>query len=216
MLYFSFAETSALPDKLHPSYPAFLYPHLLTQAIVRPDTRLLLNNILSNNIIMAANLNPYGHLYTDAHRWRSMTSSALNMYRMFTTRTHNKQDGVLDLSLGNYTCRSCEKAFTSSHGLEVHVRRVHTGSRHFTCDVCNKTFGHAVSLDQHRSVHGQERLFSCKQCGKTFKRSSTLATHLLIHSDTRPFPCMYCGKRFHQKSDMKKHTYIHTGKIHSR
>ncbi|XP_046543418.1 zinc finger protein 547-like [Haliotis rubra] len=112
---------------------------------------------------------------------------------------------------GSFECVKCLKQFTTPHGLEVHVRRSHSGRRPYACDVCNKTFGHAVSLTQHRAVHSQEKSFQCNQCGKSFKRSSTLSTHLLIHSDTRPYPCPYCGKRFHQKSDMKKHTYIHTG-----
>ncbi|XP_036072095.1 growth factor independent 1A transcription repressor a isoform X1 [Oryzias melastigma] len=112
---------------------------------------------------------------------------------------------------GSYKCVKCCKVFSTPHGLEVHVRRSHSGTRPFECGICGKTFGHAVSLDQHRAVHSQERSFSCKICGKSFKRSSTLSTHLLIHSDTRPYPCQYCGKRFHQKSDMKKHTFIHTG-----
>ncbi|XP_008332275.1 growth factor independent 1A transcription repressor a [Cynoglossus semilaevis] len=111
----------------------------------------------------------------------------------------------------SYKCIKCYKVFSTPHGLEVHVRRSHSGTRPFECGICGKTFGHAVSLDQHRAVHSQERSFSCKICGKSFKRSSTLSTHLLIHSDTRPYPCQYCGKRFHQKSDMKKHTFIHTG-----
>uniref|UniRef100_A0A8C9Z577 Growth factor independent 1B transcriptional repressor n=1 Tax=Sander lucioperca TaxID=283035 RepID=A0A8C9Z577_SANLU len=110
-----------------------------------------------------------------------------------------------------YHCITCEKVFSTPHGLEVHVRRSHSGTRPFGCSVCRKTFGHAVSLEQHMNVHSQEKSFECKMCGKSFKRSSTLSTHLLIHSDTRPYPCQYCGKRFHQKSDMKKHTYIHTG-----
>ncbi|KAA0719942.1 Zinc finger protein [Triplophysa tibetana] len=110
-----------------------------------------------------------------------------------------------------YHCVTCDKVFSTPHGLEVHVRRSHSGTRPFGCSICRKSFGHAVSLEQHMNVHSQERSFECKMCGKTFKRSSTLSTHLLIHSDTRPYPCQYCGKRFHQKSDMKKHTYIHTG-----
>ncbi|XP_068605205.1 growth factor independent 1A transcription repressor a [Brachionichthys hirsutus] len=114
-------------------------------------------------------------------------------------------------NLGSYKCIKCYKVFSTPHGLEVHVRRSHIGTRPFECGICGKTFGHAVSLDQHRAVHSQERSFSCKICAKSFKRSSTLSTHLLIHSDTRPYPCQYCGKRFHQKSDMKKHTFIHTG-----
>uniref|UniRef100_A0A2H1V379 SFRICE_019874 n=1 Tax=Spodoptera frugiperda TaxID=7108 RepID=A0A2H1V379_SPOFR len=117
------------------------------------------------------------------------------------------------LPLGDvYSCVKCEKMFSTPHGLEVHARRSHNGKRPFACELCSKTFGHEISLSQHRAVHSVEKVFECKQCGKTFKRSSTLSTHLLIHSDTRPYPCQYCGKRFHQKSDMKKHTYIHTGK----
>ncbi|NP_001018612.1 growth factor independent 1A transcription repressor a [Danio rerio] len=112
---------------------------------------------------------------------------------------------------GSYKCIKCTKVFSTPHGLEVHVRRSHSGTRPFACEICGKTFGHAVSLEQHKAVHSQERVFSCKICDKSFKRSSTLSTHLLIHSDTRPYPCQYCGKRFHQKSDMKKHTFIHTG-----
>ncbi|XP_028273990.1 zinc finger protein Gfi-1b [Parambassis ranga] len=111
----------------------------------------------------------------------------------------------------NFHCISCDKVFSTPHGLEVHVRRSHSGMRPFGCSICRKTFGHAASLEQHMNVHSQEKSFECKMCGKSFKRSSTLSTHLLIHSDTRPYPCQYCGKRFHQKSDMKKHTYIHTG-----
>ncbi|KAF7241035.1 Zinc finger protein Gfi-1b [Varanus komodoensis] len=115
-----------------------------------------------------------------------------------------------------FHCIICNKhfifqIFSTPHGLEVHVRRSHSGTRPFACKVCGKTFGHAVSLEQHSNIHFQEKSFECKMCGKAFKRSSTLSTHLLIHSDTRPYPCQYCGKRFHQKSDMKKHTYIHTG-----
>ncbi|XP_068083464.1 uncharacterized protein [Anabrus simplex] len=110
-----------------------------------------------------------------------------------------------------YSCIKCEKMFSTPHGLEVHARRSHNGKRPFACELCNKTFGHEISLSQHRAVHNVEKVFECKQCGKSFKRSSTLSTHLLIHSDTRPYPCQFCGKRFHQKSDMKKHTYIHTG-----
>lgn len=124
---------------------------------------------------------------------------------------HHSPHSPLHMSQGTFTCLDCHKVFSTPHGLEVHVRRSHSGKRPYACDLCHKTFGHAVSLSQHRAVHSQERSFSCKQCGKCFKRSSTLSTHMLIHSDTRPYPCEYCGKRFHQKSDMKKHTYIHTG-----
>ncbi|CAG05643.1 unnamed protein product [Tetraodon nigroviridis] len=54
-----------------------------------------------------------------------------------------------------YKCVKCTKVFSTPHGLEVHVRRSHSGTRPFACDVCGKTFGHAVSLEQHKAVHSQ-------------------------------------------------------------
>ena len=49
-----------------------------------------------------------------------------------------------------YSCAQCEKMFTTPHGLEVHTRRSHNGARPFACELCNKTFGHEISLTQHR------------------------------------------------------------------
>lgn len=37
------------------------------------------------------------------------------------------------------------------------MRRSHSGTRPFACDMCGKTFGHAVSLEQHKAVHSQVR-----------------------------------------------------------
>lgn len=52
-----------------------------------------------------------------------------------------------------YSCIKCEKMFSTPHGLEVHARRSHNGKRPFACELCNKTFGHEISLSQHRSVY---------------------------------------------------------------
>jgi DNA-directed RNA polymerase subunit RPC12/RpoP len=55
------------------------------------------------------------------------------------------------LPLGDvYSCMKCEKIFSTPHGLEVHARRSHNGKRPFACQLCNKTFGHEISLTQHR------------------------------------------------------------------
>ena len=52
---------------------------------------------------------------------------------------------TVDSGVGSYNCTKCEKVFSTAHGLEVHVRRSHSGRRPYECDVCQKTFGHAVS-----------------------------------------------------------------------
>ncbi|XP_022320796.2 uncharacterized protein LOC111123011 [Crassostrea virginica] len=160
------------------------------------------------------NIFPYAQqtLWTDPRFYRLLGQGKDFQTSIFKNFMNVTEEGeVSGFEKGSFECVKCMKQFSTPHGLEVHVRRSHSGRRPYACDVCSKTFGHSVSLTQHRAVHTQERSFVCQQCGKSFKRSSTLSTHLLIHSDTRPYPCPYCGKRFHQKSDMKKHTYIHTG-----
>lgn len=55
------------------------------------------------------------------------------------------------LPLGDvYSCLKCDKIFSTPHGLEVHARRSHNGKRPFACELCNKTFGHEISLTQHK------------------------------------------------------------------
>ncbi|KAF6778850.1 hypothetical protein AHF37_01182 [Paragonimus kellicotti] len=44
-----------------------------------------------------------------------------------------------------FKCDVCNKYFATSHGLEVHVRRSHSGKRSFECQLCQKSFGHAMS-----------------------------------------------------------------------
>lgn len=60
---------------------------------------------------------------------------------------------------GDFSCVKCEKMFSTPHGLEVHARRSHNGKRPFACDICNKTFGHEISLNQHRSVFCSRSVF---------------------------------------------------------
>ncbi|RWS13696.1 hypothetical protein B4U79_00865 [Dinothrombium tinctorium] len=165
------------------------------------------NHTAADNSMLMSRL--FGHSITGSNSHAFLDGSHvshpfLHNAQNVDTSAHHTNDGLV------FSCIKCDKMFSTPHGLEVHVRRSHSGKRPFACELCNKTFGHEVSLTQHRAVHTTEKTFECKQCGKSFKRSSTLSTHLLIHSDTRPYPCQYCGKRFHQKSDMKKHTYIHT------
>jgi hypothetical protein len=61
------------------------------------------------------------------------------------------RDQFMPLPLGDfYSCMKCEKIFSTPHGLEVHARRSHNGKRPYACELCNKTFGHEISLSQHR------------------------------------------------------------------
>ncbi|GCC34532.1 hypothetical protein chiPu_0013007 [Chiloscyllium punctatum] len=61
----------------------------------------------------------------------------------------------------SYNCVKCNKVFSTAHGLEVHVRRSHSGIRPYACELCGKTFGHGVSLEQHMNIHSQVPSTDC-------------------------------------------------------
>lgn len=64
---------------------------------------------------------------------------------------HHQHVLMKSSSMGDvYSCIKCDKMFPTSHGLEVHSRRSHSGKRPFACELCNKTFGAEISLSQHR------------------------------------------------------------------
>ncbi|XP_045602873.1 zinc finger protein interacting with ribonucleoprotein K isoform X2 [Procambarus clarkii] len=110
-------------------------------------------------------------------------------------------------------CPKCKKLYPA-HYLWTRHMLVHTNSRPFSCDECEKKFKSKAELFIHKKTHrpSEERYtHCCEVCGKRFTQKANLESHLRLHTGHRPFSCEFCGKCFSQRGNMEEHRRIHTG-----
>ena len=79
-----------------------------------------------------------------------------------------------------HECDVCEKVFTRSHNLKIHMR-IHTNEKPYECDVCEKRFALAGNLKAHMRIHTNERPYECDVCDKAFRESQHLKRHKRTH-----------------------------------
>lgn len=112
-----------------------------------------------------------------------------------------------------YTCSQCDKYYTSSSHLKIHIRSDHTGERPFHCnfDGCGKKFNTAYTLKVHERTHTNDRPYQCLQCSKAFKTSGDLVKHTRTHTGEKPFKCSFegCNKSFTTNDINKMHMRTH-------
>ncbi|XP_064115846.1 zinc finger protein 525-like isoform X1 [Macrobrachium nipponense] len=111
------------------------------------------------------------------------------------------------------SCPKCKKLYPA-HYLWTRHMLVHTNTRPFTCDECDKKFKSKAELYNHKRTHkpSEERYtHCCELCGKRFTQKANLESHLRLHTGRRPFSCEFCDKSFSQRGNMEEHRRIHTG-----
>ncbi|KAG5271306.1 hypothetical protein AALO_G00178270 [Alosa alosa] len=114
-------------------------------------------------------------------------------------------------------CKYCGKVCKSSNSMAflAHVR-THTGSKPFSCKICNFATAQLGDARNHVKRHLGMREYKCHICGWAFVMKKHLSTHLLgKHGVGRPkerkYECELCDRSFSERWALNNHMKLHTG-----
>lgn len=161
------------------------------------------------------NANPNSSSDTsESHSCGSIGAGSVDIRRSSSTsQAHPGDTSVANFQSRRFECEKCDKKFSTSHGLEVHLRRAHSNFEPITgsgpgshrvaheCEFCHKQFGHAASLEHHRAVAHSH------QIGQNHSQHQAQSSH---QSQERCFECNQCGKCFKRSSTLSTHLLIHS------
>ena len=82
-----------------------------------------------------------------------------------------------DVSPAAHKCQVCDKVYSRADTLQNHFDAVH-GKRSFKCSTCPKVFSSNGALQRHGLTHNSERVHQCEHCHTTFKRVDELTYHM--------------------------------------
>ncbi|XP_069559355.1 zinc finger and BTB domain-containing protein 40 [Brachyistius frenatus] len=113
-----------------------------------------------------------------------------------------------------HDCQKCCLSFSSLEDHRQHIQEFHSKDFH-KCPTCNKVFTSAALLDKHKSAHTGTKPFSCELCNKSYQQLSGLWYHNrtnhpdVFASHTRQLKtlvqCDVCFKFFPSAASVAKH-----------
>ncbi|XP_019853704.1 PREDICTED: zinc finger protein ZXDC-like isoform X2 [Amphimedon queenslandica] len=115
-----------------------------------------------------------------------------------------------------FTCKECQKVFTTQAKLNVHARTHVAPIRPFKCSVegCHKSFQTADKLEKHSQTHSSVKSWVCpyKDCKRVFLRQSYLKSHLKVHAKEQFIcPIPGCEHKLSSELEYNDHVSLHMG-----
>ncbi|XP_030374666.1 zinc finger protein 493-like [Scaptodrosophila lebanonensis] len=119
------------------------------------------------------------------------------------------------------TCNKCDKHFSSSKSLKIHLIR-HSCEKRFACEYCENRFYKSHLLQLHirtthegaestssralyERSHSGECSYKCQYCEKKFINISQQKRHEIVHTVERPYKCDWCDVSFKYNHHLKRH-----------
>ncbi|KAL6953689.1 hypothetical protein U1Q18_051315 [Sarracenia purpurea var. burkii] len=98
----------------------------------------------------------------------------------------------------NFSCKHCDKVFTSRPSWDYHVKSKHTQQKEFVCHECSKGFVTKYHLQAHIKSHK----YMCHFCHQSFTAKYKLNKHKEVH---RNIKCELCPRAFFRQHRLKRH-----------
>ncbi|XP_050419627.1 oocyte zinc finger protein XlCOF26-like [Adelges cooleyi] len=104
-----------------------------------------------------------------------------------------------------FQCTTCLRFFKNKQCLKKHHIRKHSGTKAYSCDVCNRKFSLKDALVSHEKTHTCSTQFACYLCNQRFREKRYLQRHLSTHNKNNVMNCPMCMKEFTRKDNLDRH-----------
>ena len=111
----------------------------------------------------------------------------------------------------SFTCKTCGKKFSRSDKCKMHALIHTTEEKPHKCDQCANSFRRPSDLEMHKLCHTEENGFKCDICDELFAWKASLVRHKLGHTVEKPHRCIICNKGFGRKDHLNEHIGMHNG-----
>lgn len=108
-----------------------------------------------------------------------------------------------------FQCDMCPTTCGRKTDLRIHMQKLHTSDRIFTCRRCGKQFPDRYTFKVHNKTHDGEKCWKCDYCPYASVSGRHLESHMLVHTDQKPYHCEHCDQKFRQKQLLKRHQNLY-------
>ncbi|XP_015509926.1 transcriptional repressor CTCFL isoform X1 [Neodiprion lecontei] len=113
------------------------------------------------------------------------------------------------LNMKPYCCKSCDFVTLTVSNIRCHIRKRHLKIKPFHCNLCEKSYGTAVLLEEHINSHTGAKPYKCKICDFATSNRQVLSYHKTTHKPAKDISCEVCGKKFFSNCRMRAHMIVH-------
>ena len=141
-------------------------------------------------------------------------------FKNFTSlHTHLWRQHQIDMDL--YSCSQCSFKTPILSRLNNFHLKIHSESKDFSCNKCDKSFKNSKQLKNHRRLHilNEEKQkieisckkLSCLECKKVFTSESGLYIHSMEHKNNeKKFKCEFCNYSTNDHNSFRRHNSKHS------